>query len=166
MNKLKGFTLVEVLSILLIISILSVVIIRTLFVRKDIAKDKIDNINYNNLFNAVNIYYNEYSHMANWKEYKKDNITYSCISIKNLIDSGIYSIKDEFINKYLEHGAIKIKEENGVNSYELIENFDYDINCNYWDIEDEFSNTNIEISIFCMVIFFEVCNKNFIKSDC
>ena len=147
MNKLKGFTLVEVLSAVLIISILLLIIISNLFVRKDVVKDEVDNINYDNLFNAVDIYYNEYSHIENWKEYKKDNITYSCISIKNLIDSGLYSIKDEFINKYLEHGAVKIKEENGVNSYELIENFNYDNDCNYWNVEDEFSNTNIEISM-------------------
>ena len=70
MNKLKGFTLVEVLSAVLIISILLLIIISNLFVRKDVVKDEVDNINYDNLFNAVNIYYNEYSHIENWKEYK------------------------------------------------------------------------------------------------
>lgn len=40
MNKLKGFTLVEVLSAVLIISILLLIIISNLFVRKDVVKMK------------------------------------------------------------------------------------------------------------------------------
>ena len=46
MNKLKGFTLIEVLLAVLIISILLLIIISNLFVRKDVVKNEVDNINY------------------------------------------------------------------------------------------------------------------------
>ena len=127
MKKNKGFTLVELLAVLIVLVIVFSI---TLYVYSGFQKESkqtISKIEVAELVNAGTAYYKEFGDTDNYKSYKdKNNQVYSCVSVKSLVDMGYYKPDVEFANSGLskEKSVVKIvQKSNGVISYELIEDF-------------------------------------------
>ena len=89
MRKKNGFTLVELLSTIVILGI--VVSVTVYIVMKNInkAKEDAELITYNNIKSAAKVYNDEVASYWN----TKDNYEYSCISLGNMIEIGYFDEK-------------------------------------------------------------------------
>lgn len=103
MNDNKGFTLVELLAIILILSIILTlsVVVSTRIIKN--SKEKSYQVTINNIENIANSYINENSNKLPYIQIKdgEDMIEYQCVSIKNLIDMGYFK-NDVLKSKYKE----------------------------------------------------------------
>ena len=93
MRKKNGFTLVELLSTVVILGV--VLSVTVYIVMKNINKSKEDAelITYNNIKNAAKVYNDEVASYWN----TKDNYEYSCISLGDMIENGFFD--EDTINK-------------------------------------------------------------------
>lgn len=125
MKKKKGFTLVELLAVIVI---LAIVVSITLIVYNnytDKSKNTIQKIERNELINSAAAYYNEFGNTKDYLSYDVNNTTYSCVKLQTLIDSGYYDTKVKFSDIEKETAVIKIiKKGNGVVDYSLTDNVD------------------------------------------
>ncbi|MEE3342837.1 MAG: vWA domain-containing protein [Bacilli bacterium] len=143
-KKLKGYTMIELLASLAIISLFIVIIIfssYSIYIKE--SKEKLKKIETQYIIDATNIYYNEYKDKEDYLSYYSDDKTrYSCISIMSLINKGYYKHNTSFLNKELtkENTVVKVKEKNGIANYEFIKNYKKDEDCIYYDLLNEINN--------------------------
>ena len=149
-KKLMGFTLIELLAVIAILGVILSISLYAFSFSTDNVNEEVDEINKNALLSAANIYFNEFSHNGNWNSYtiKEDGVdtTYSCVSLYNLINSGIYDTNNAYTKEMLDNVAVKIKTVNGVSTYEYIDNYNTDSDCTYWVNTDDLSDAEIDIS--------------------
>lgn len=108
----KGFSLIEILSVILILSIILAIAIpdTTYSIKK--GKDKISSINDEVILSAANIYVEEFQDELNW--YMDNNLNIACFSTYKLEEKG-YLTNDNL--KSYRGKYIKVMQNNGLNSY-------------------------------------------------
>ena len=91
MKKLnnKGFTLVELLATLAVLSLVSTIVIYVAINVVNSAKDKSYLVTRNNVEKAAVSYLEENSDKIHFVKYK-DNIEYLCVTVQNLIDTNYF----------------------------------------------------------------------------
>ena len=145
--KKNGFTLVELLAVIVILSILFSIGFYSYTAYVSSAREKTKKIEIAQIINSGAAYHKEMQQNKNYLYYvDKNNVKYSCISIKSLIDMGYYKGNVSFLNEELtkENAVVKIKEVNGVASYEVVAPYVKDQDCVYYYVSNEISdNTNI-----------------------
>lgn len=148
--KQKGYTLIEFLAVILLITIILGIATYSITSYIKNSKEKIKKIEVSALIEAGDIYYKEMQSTNKYKSYTtEDDIKYSCISVKSLIDMGYYKGNISFLNEKLtkENTVIKVKEINKVPSYELITNYTKDKDCIYYDYTSTLENdTEIKLN--------------------
>ena len=144
------FTLIKLLAVIAILGVILSISLYAFSFSTDNVNEEVDEINKNALLSAANIYFNEFSHNGNWNSYtiKEDGVdtTYSCVSLYNLINSGIYDTNNAYTKEMLDNVAVKIKTVNGVSTYEYIDNYNTDSDCTYWVVGDEIGNIDMDIT--------------------
>ena len=93
MRKKNGFTLVELLSTVVILGVVLSVTVYIVMKNINKAKDNVDLITYNNIKSAAKVYNDEVASYWNIK----DDYEYSCISLGNMIEIGYFD--ENTINK-------------------------------------------------------------------
>ena len=93
MRKKNGFTLVELLSTVVILGVVLSVTVYIVMKNINKAKDNADLITYNNIKSAAKVYTDEIASYWNIK----DDYEYSCISLGNMIEIGYFD--ENIINK-------------------------------------------------------------------
>ena len=93
MRKKNGFTLVELLSTVVILGVVLSVTVYIVMKNINKAKDNADLITYNNIKSAAKVYNDEVASYWNIK----DDYEYSCISLGNMIEIGYFD--ENIINK-------------------------------------------------------------------
>lgn len=108
----KGFSLIEILSVILILSIILAIAIpdTTYSIKK--GEDKISSINDEVILSAANIYVEEFQDELNW--YMDNNLNIACFSTYKLEEKG-YLTNDNL--KSYRGKYIKVMQNNGLNSY-------------------------------------------------
>lgn len=108
----KGFSLIEILSVILILSIILAIAIpdTTYSIKK--GEDKISSINDEVILSAANIYVEEFQDELNW--YMDNNFKIACFSTYKLEEKG-YLTNDNL--KSYRGKYIKVMQNNGLNSY-------------------------------------------------
>lgn len=108
----KGFSLIEILSVILILSIILAIAIpdTTYSIKK--GEDKISSINDEVILSAANIYVEEFQDELNW--YMDNNLKIACFSTYKLEEKG-YLTNDNL--KSYRDKYIKVMQNNGLNSY-------------------------------------------------
>lgn len=108
----KGFSLIEILSVILILSIILAIAIpdTTYSIKK--GEDKISSINDEVILSAANIYVEEFQDELNW--YMDKNLKITCFSTYKLEEKG-YLTNDNL--KSYRGKYIKVMQNNGLNSY-------------------------------------------------
>lgn len=147
--KKKGYTLIELLATIVVLSIVFSIIIYGYSSYIKESKEKIKENEISELINAGSMYYREFENTSQYISYTdEDNVTHSCISVQSLIDMGYYKGNVSFLNEKLtkDNTVIKVKKINGVANYELITNYTKDKDCIYYDFSNELDN-NTEIII-------------------
>ena len=96
----KGFTLVELLATLAILSIVITIVITVALNIVNSSKDNSYKVTINNIENEAGNYVVENSERLQWNDYS-DNIQYQCITVKNLIDKGFFNgdVLDSHVSK-------------------------------------------------------------------
>lgn len=142
--KEQGFTLMELLATITIISIIMAIIILTtynLYIKN--SKEKLSKVETKYIIDAANIYYNEFKYKDDYiSYYSEDNTRHSCISIMSLINKGYYKNNTSFLDKEItkENAVVKVKDKNGIIDYKFIKNYKKDEDCIYYDLENEIEN--------------------------
>lgn len=139
-NFKKGFTLIELLFVLFILGIIFFLVINNVLSQKNTVDSKIDSILKNNLIDAAQTYYTEYSSTSEWSSVTTfDNVKISCIDINSLINKGYFSketnvddIKDDYVIRLIEKDDEKKFEI--VKRNRLTENVDGI--CTFWKKTD------------------------------
>ena len=90
MRKKNGFTLVELLSTVVILGVVLSVMVYIVMKNINKAKDDTELITYNNIKNAAKVYTDEVASYWN----VKDDYEYSCISLGNMIEIGYFNEED------------------------------------------------------------------------
>ena len=108
----KGFSLIEILSVILILSIILAIAIpdTTYSIKK--GEDKISSINDEVILSAANIYVEEFQDELNW--YMDNNLKIACFPTYKLEEKG-YLTNDNL--KSYRGKYIKVMQNNGLNSY-------------------------------------------------
>ena len=108
----KGFSLIEILSVILILSIILAIAIpdTTYSIKK--GEDKISSINDEVILSAANIYVEEFQDELNW--YMDNNLKIAYFSTYKLEEKG-YLTNDNL--KSYRGKYIKVMRHNGLNSY-------------------------------------------------
>lgn len=108
----KGFSLIEILSVILILSIILAIAIpdTTYSIKK--GEDKISSINDEVILSAANIYVEEFQDELNW--YMDNNLKIACFSTYKLEEKGY--LTNDNLNSY-RGKYIKVMQNNGLNSY-------------------------------------------------
>lgn len=108
----KGFSLIEILSVILILSIILAIAIpdTTYSIKK--GEDKISSINDDVILSTANIYVEEFQDELNW--YTDNNLKITCFSTYKLEEKG-YLTNDNL--KSYRGKYIKVMQNNGLNSY-------------------------------------------------
>ena len=104
MRKKNGFTLVELLSTIVILGIIFSIAIYLVVKNINDAKNNTELITYNNIKNAAKVYTDEVSSYWN----VKDNYEYSCISLGNMIEIGYFDEKVISENGLTKDTKIKV----------------------------------------------------------
>lgn len=118
-NKSKGFTLIEVITTILIIAIILTIAGTSIINTITKSKNESTKITMNNILNSARIYTKEYSKDISWKKKDGENTKFSCISINELISKDLLKkdIKEKYPNtKYI---IIKKDENNNIISEEI-----------------------------------------------
>lgn len=151
-NK-KGFTLIE---LLVTIAILALILSLSFGLYNNYRKsslEKIREIEKQELVDTAKTYYTEFSNDPNYVSYTTEEdgeeVTYSCISVNNLIDKGFYNKNSTYVKELIESSdktAIKVKTVNGVSTYQVINNYKKDTDCTYWDFNKDVDDVDMSIS--------------------
>ena len=108
----KGFSLIEILSVILILSIiLAIAIPNTTYSIKK-GESKISSINDEVILSSANLYVEEFQVELNW--YMDNNLRTTCFSTYKLEEKG-YLTNDNL--KSYSDKYIKVVQNNGLNSY-------------------------------------------------
>ena len=110
MKKLnnKGFTLVELLATLAVLSLVSTIVIYVAINVVNSAKDKSYLVTRNNVEKAAVSYLEENSDKIHFVKYK-DNIEYQCVTVQNLIDTNYFD-KDVLNSKISNDKTIRVSD--------------------------------------------------------
>ena len=125
MNK-KGFTLIEVILVIAIISILAIILIPNVFVLINKNRERSFNNLKNNIINSTKIYISDNRYNLDIKCYREgypDTITY--VSLKELVDAG--DLTSPVINPITDE-EISLEEEVEVMYNCTNRQFDYNFN--------------------------------------
>lgn len=126
----KGFTLVELLAVLAIISILVSIVVAIYFYNKGSVKNTVSDILYKNIIDASDVYYSEFENNFIWHR-NDDGSETSCINLKKLVDKGIFPNNNSEFNAIKDEKIVVINRVNGVNTYSLGELSE----CIFWEID-------------------------------
>lgn len=151
-----GFTLIELLITVGVLAIIfSIVFVLYGNYTKDV-KEKVSEIEKKELVTSASMYYNEFSNDENYLSYEteeeidgvKKNVTYSCISVLNLVDKGYYKEKDA--SKFNKKEVIEVKEVDGVATYRFLDlntpKDNGDSHCTYWVEGEDVTDIDVDIS--------------------
>ena len=133
MRKKNGFTLVELLSTIVVLGIIFSIAIFLVIKNINNAKENMDLITYNNIKSAAKIYTDDTG--AYW--YTKDNYEYSCVSLGDLIELGYFDEKvidrNDKISKNSQLKIIRDKDSKVIKetSFSFEKSILPDVNCNY-----------------------------------
>lgn len=112
MSKKNGFTIVELLVTIVVISLIFSISFITVNTIIENSREKSSTIATNNLKNSANMYSKEYSNELIWEKYKENNIDLekTCIEIDMLIAKGY--LKKDVINDKTPKSIILIRDKN------------------------------------------------------
>lgn len=120
-ERKKGFTLVELLSVIVILGIISSIVIVGFMRTTTDAQDKLDKVTRKQILDAAKAYAVEYRNTGKWVEEKTDDGASFCISLDSLLSSGYFDDKklnfDEYKDEYVVRGDVNL----GNFEFELIE---------------------------------------------
>lgn len=97
MKNKKGFTLIEVLAIIVLIAIVFSITFLIVNNVNDSAKEETIQINENSILAAANIYTEEFNKNLNWRS--NDEETMVCVSVEEIVNQGILE-KDKVGTNY------------------------------------------------------------------
>ena len=151
MKRIKGFTLVELLAVIVVLGILVgiAIVMYTKYVDK--TKENITSVEEKNIIAAASSYYEEFK---DTKDYIKEDIydgnmnltkkTYSCVTLKSLIEKGYFKTDVKFSDSKIDidKAVIKISTFNGVSDYEIINNPTADT-CAYYKMNKDFESVGV-----------------------
>lgn len=108
----KGFSLIEILSVILILSIIFAIAIpnTTYSIKK--GENKISSINDEVILSSANLYVEEFQVELNW--YMDNNLRTTCFSTYKLEEKGY--LTNDNLKRYSDK-YIKVVQNNGLNSY-------------------------------------------------
>lgn len=146
MKRIKGFTLVELLAVIVVLGILVgiAIVMYTKYVDK--TKENIIKIEEKNILDSAAAYYNEFKDTPEYvkETIYKDNQTviYSCVSLKSIIERGYFKSDVNFSESKItkEDTIVKITTVNGVTDYEILNDYDEDDVCTYYKLNKDFDN--------------------------
>lgn len=156
-KKEYGFTLIELLitiGILAIIVSIAFVLYRNY---SDSIKDKVTELEKKELIDSASMYYAEFGQSPDYLSYEteeeidgvKKNVTYSCISVLNLVDKGYYK-KKVAADKFNEKEVVEVKEIEGVATYKFLDlntlSDSGDSHCTYWVEGEDVTDIDVDIS--------------------
>lgn len=146
-KKYKGFTLVELLAIILILSlIISIVIImfKEVFISTEQTINKTEK---NIILSAANDYALEYRGTDGWiEEIEEDGTVNFCVSLDSLIKYGYFKNDSSNFEKYKDDYVVEFQIENGVYNYKFIPIVDSST-CKFKDFESSINNSYIKTGI-------------------
>ena len=141
MKNKKGFTLIEVLAIIVLIAIVFSITFLIVNNVNDSAKEETIQINENSILAAANIYTEEFNKNLNWRS--NDEETMVCVSVEEIVNQGMLE-KDKVGTNYEEYVVKVIKSDDDVNSYHLMKKRE----CKILDTKPPVINgENVEIEI-------------------
>lgn len=130
-KRKKGFTLVELLSVILVLAILMSITLVVLYSTKKSSNKNIDDMTKSLILDSVKSYATEFKSSDEWKEEvssivnadgTKESVTSYCVSIDALINSGYFKSNNKNVNDYRDKYVALITEKNGaISVMELIE---------------------------------------------
>jgi len=151
-NK-KGFSLVELLVVLVIFGVLVIIGVSVYFINMERVTNKLIEVEEKELIDAASYYQKEFEYTDEYLSYtsindKGEEVTKSCVSIQSLINKGFYKDNIKFFNENLDinKSVVEITKVDGISSYELINDYNYERDCLYNIYENKFSKDSIEIS--------------------
>ena len=97
-NNNKGFTFVELLSIIAILAIVITIVITISLNVVNSSKEKSYKVTINNVERDVSSYVMENNDIFSWRDYD-DIVEYQCITVQHLIDKGYFS--NDILNSYV-----------------------------------------------------------------
>lgn len=147
-KKIKGFTLTELLAVIVVLGLLTAIVIIMYLQYIDRTKENIVKIEERNIINSVSAYYDEFKDTL---EYTKEDVyegdtkkTYSCVTLKSLIEKGYFKNDVNFSKTEItkEDTIIKISTVDGVTNYEIINDYDSDNVCKYYKMNTDFDSVS------------------------
>lgn len=148
-KKKYGYTLVELLAVIAVVSIILSITIYFMGNIFDSVADKIDKTTKNMILDAANEYVIEYRNKGQWKENVSDegNVTF-CVSLNSLLETGYYDTDDEYVIKNKDKLLVSvIMNSKKVSKYSLIDVDDAIGICNYSISDSELNRVNGKIDI-------------------
>ena len=95
-----GFTLVELLAVIAILSIIMSVVLYFVIDTVRIAKNKSYQVTISNIENEVSNYVSEQNKSSDWFYNNGGKTQYQCVTVQNLIDKGFF--KGDVLNAYVD----------------------------------------------------------------
>ena len=166
MRKKNGFTLVELLSTVVILGV--VLSVTVYIVMKNINKSKEDAelITYNNIKNAAKVYNDEVASYWN----TKDNYEYSCISLGDMIENGFFDEdtinKNDKLSKETKIKVIRDKDSKVIKetSFSFEDSILPDVDCGYQSSVSIYNDETMDKNKSAKVkILYSVLNNEYYK---
>ena len=166
MRKKNGFTLVELLSTVVILGV--VLSVTVYIVMKNINKSKEDAelITYNNIKNAAKVYNDEVASYWN----TKDNYEYSCISLGDMIENGFFDEdtinKNDKLSKETKIKVVRDKDSKVIKetSFSFEDSILPDVDCGYQSSVSIYNDETMDKNKSAKVkILYSVLNNEYYK---
>ncbi len=121
-DKQKGFTLFELLAVIVVLSILTSIALWSYVSLKDETEDQVTEIQNNMLLVAAENYYKEFYNASAWKSYVNSNDkNISCVDINSMINKGLFGSNEESIENLKDSYAVMVtNDDTGVPSYKVV----------------------------------------------
>lgn len=148
-EKRKGFTLIELLVTIIIVALLFTITygaVKNIFASTEVKKNT---INDKFVISASEMYAEEYIRGEKNEKYTKDGVTDFCISLKTLLNYGIYRGNDVLKQYSEDNRVVHVSEQFGVYDYEIIDASRIDNDCLYSEFyvkDPEKGSGDIEIT--------------------
>ena len=122
-NKQKGFTLFELLGVIVVLSILCSIAVWSYASLKDESEQQVTEIQNNLLLVAAENYYKEFYNASNWKSFVGENDkNISCVDINSMINQGLFGSNEETIENIKDSYAVMVtNDDTGVPSYKVVD---------------------------------------------